>query len=77
MREVVRYYAFIENCFVLKQIAICSEITESYSMYWVILHEYACDDFDTFKENCLSIVEKEIPPVIQSCMENRLPIIFE
>lgn len=74
-REVILYYDFVQNCFVLKQIAICSEMTENYSMYWVFTYDdYINNDFNTFKETCLLIVEKEILTHIQFCIENDLPI---
>ena len=74
-REVILYYDFVQNCFVLKQIAICSEMTIGYSMYWVFTYDdYINNDFDTFKETCLSIAEQEILPHIRFCIENDLPI---
>lgn len=74
-REVILYYGFVQNCFVLKQIAICSGMTEEYSMYWVFTYDdYVNNNFNTFKETCLSIAEQEILPRIQFCIENNLPI---
>lgn len=73
-REVVLFYVTVENCFVLKQIAICSEMTEAYTTYWVFLYDYICDDIGVLKNICLSIVDKEILPHIQYCVENDLPI---
>lgn len=73
-REVVLYYDFVENCFVLKQFAICSKITKSYSMYWVFLHDYVNDDFYEFKKTCMEIVENEVLPHIKNCVENNIPI---
>ncbi len=67
-REVILYYTLKEQCCVLKQIAICSEITECYSMYWVFVYEYVNDTLhiDDFKKTCLKIVEEEILPYIQA-----------
>ena len=67
-REVILYYTLNEQCCVLKQIAICSEITECYSMYWVFTYEYVGDalHMDEFKQSCLRVVEEEILPYIKS-----------
>ncbi len=74
-REVILYYDFVQNCFVLKQIAICSGMTEENSMYWVFTYDdYINNDFNTFEETCFSIVEKEILPHIRFCIENGLPL---
>lgn len=73
-REVIGYYVYSDGYFCLKQIAICSEMTNRYSMYWVFLYEYNNKDFDDFKRGCLKIVEEELLPHIQYCVENKIPI---
>ena len=67
-REVILYYTLEEECYVLKQIAICSEITISYTMFWVFEYEYIerIINIDDFKKHCLQIVEEEIIPYIQN-----------
>ena len=72
-REVILYYEFVNNCFVLKQIAICSEMTTEYSMYWVFTYDdYVNNNFYQFRETCLLIVEQEILPHIQNLIDNNL-----
>lgn len=72
-REVILYYTLEEQCCVLRQIAVCSEITEYYSMYWVFAYEYVAHilNLDDFKKSCLQIVEKEILPYIQKEIMNQ------
>ena len=71
-REVILYYTFNEICFVLKQLAICSEMTESYSMYWVFSYDYVNKDYDDFKKTCLSIVENELIPNIEKYQQTKI-----
>lgn len=67
-REVILYYVLEQECWLLKQVAICSEITENYSKYWVFEYEYMekAIDLDNFKTCCLQIVEQELLPYIKS-----------
>lgn len=67
-REVILYYILEQECCLLKQVAICSEITEHYTMFWVFEYEYVEEavKLDDFKKHCLQIVEEEILPYIKS-----------
>lgn len=71
-REIIGYFLFTNGCLSLKQIAICSEMTDTYSIYWVFTYEYSTNDYDTLKEMCLEITEKELLPYIQKCVENNI-----
>ena len=66
-REVILYYVLEQGCYLLKQVAICSEITEHYVMYWVFEYEYVeeAKKIDDFKKCCMQIVEQEILPYIK------------